>query len=189
MLNKTKRILKQLLDIVEIYIPTVTFLTLFVVFILQVYHRYILRDPLMWGIELTEIAFVWTIMLGASYARRKRDHVAFSLIYDVLPQKGQLYMRLIANATIVISFGIALNPVFQQIALMTNDTSSVLRIPFTIIYLPFLFLIISFIGYSLYDIVTDIKKLLDKDNRDFSENVFHDQFDEEELEVPEMLKE
>lgn len=190
MFGKTKKVLKIFLDTVEIYIPTLSFLTLFVVFVLQIFFRYILRDPLTWGIELTEIMFIWTVMLGASYARRKRDHVAFSLFYDMLPAKGQLYLRILANVFVAVPLIFAILPLYEQLSKMARNTSSVLDVPFHVIYAPLFLLMISFIAHSIYDIISDLRKLFDKNNQDYTESMYLDQFDEEELDVvPEVLEE
>ena len=54
-----KQIAKFLLDVVEVYVPTIAFTLLFIVFIIQVFFRYFLV-PLTWPLEFTLIAFIWT---------------------------------------------------------------------------------------------------------------------------------
>ena len=73
-----------ILDLFEIYIPAVAFSVMFIVFILQIFFRYFLNNPLTWPYEITIFGFIWTAILGACYARRLGIHVVFGIIYDTL---------------------------------------------------------------------------------------------------------
>lgn len=159
-MSTLKKIGSIFLDILEIYIPSLTFIMMFVAFILQIFFRYVLRNPLIWAFELTLIGFIWTTMLGACYTRRHNSHVSFSLLYDrVTPEKKRIF-RLIGNAFIASAFIIAIYPSYDYIMFMGYRRTPVLRIPFHIIYFPYIIFLILVTGRSLYDIVKDIKELL-----------------------------
>ena len=79
-----------LLDLFEIYIPSVAFSIMFVVFVLQIFFRYFLNRPLTWPYEVTIFGFIWTAILGACFARRYGVHVVFGLIYDKMSPKIRL---------------------------------------------------------------------------------------------------
>ena len=64
-LLKTRDILR---DLVEIYVPVASFVIMFVVFIAQIFSRYILRAPLAWAYEVTVSCYLWLVVLGACYA-------------------------------------------------------------------------------------------------------------------------
>lgn len=147
------------LDTLEIYIPTLTFAIMFIVFIINVFYRYFLNNPLTWPQEVISMTFIWTTMLGACYAQRKADHVVFSVIYDRLPARGQLTFRLISNSFIAIAFIIALKPVYDFVTFMNFQKTSVLRISFTIVYFPFLVFVVLIIGRLVYDLYKDIRIL------------------------------
>ena len=155
-----KRTGQLVLDTLEIYIPTLSFVVLFVVFILQVFYRYFLNNPLTWPPEIISIAFIWTTMLGACYAQRKADHVAFSLIYDRLPALGQLIFRLIGNGFIAIAFIIALKPTYDFIMFMDFKESTVLKISFFYIFFPYLVFLLLISGRMLYALAIDLRLLL-----------------------------
>ena len=107
-----------LLDLFEIYIPSVAFSIMFVVFVLQIFFRYFLNHPLTWPYEMTIFAFIWTAVLGACFARRHAVHVVFGLIYDKVSPKTQLLFRLIGNGLIFAAFLIALQPSYEQVQFM-----------------------------------------------------------------------
>ncbi|RKX82557.1 MAG: hypothetical protein DRP58_10120, partial [Spirochaetes bacterium] len=84
---QTVRFLKRsgsfILDLIEIYIPSFTFILLFIAFLLQIFYRYFLV-PLTWPLELTLLCFIWTALLGGLYAKRDNSHVQFTIVYDMV---------------------------------------------------------------------------------------------------------
>ncbi len=152
-----------ILDTLEIYIPTLAFTVMFVVFILQVFFRYFLNNPLTWPPEIISLTFIWTTVLGACYAQRTGEHVAFSLLYDNVSAKLQLAMRLIGNGLIAIIFLIALKPSFDYVQFMSFRSSIVLKIPFSVIFFPFVIFLILIIGRMSYAVYVDIKRLINNE--------------------------
>jgi TRAP-type C4-dicarboxylate transport system permease small subunit len=150
-----------ILDTLEIYIPTVTFTIMFLVFILQVFFRYFLNNPLTWPPEVISMTFIWTTVLGACYAQRTGEHVAFSLLYDHASPKVQIAMRLLGNGLIAGTFLIALKPAYDYVTFMSFRSSIVLRIPFTVIFAPFVVFLTLIIGRMLHAIAVDIKRIID----------------------------
>lgn len=151
-----KKIGVFLLDLFEVYIPSVTFTIMFVVFVLQIFFRYFLNRPLTWPYEVTIFGFIWTALLGACYARREGVHVVFGLVYDQLSPKGQLIFRLIGNGLIFTAFFIALKPSYGQVMFMAFKKSTVLKIPFHIAYFPYVVFVVLILGHTVYDLVLDV---------------------------------
>ena len=151
------------LDTLEIYIPTLAFTVMFLVFIIQVFFRYFLNNPLTWPPEVISLTFIWTTVLGACYAQRTSEHVAFSLVYDRVSAKAQIAMRIIGNGLIAIIFLIALKPTIDYVQFMSFRSSIVLRIPFSVIYFPFIVFLILIIGRMAHAVFIDIKRIINKD--------------------------
>ena len=144
------------LDVLEIYIPTLSFTIMFAVFVLQVFYRYFLNDPLTWPPEIISMTFIWTTVLGACYAQRKFEHVAFSVVYDRLSAMGQLIFRLLGNGFIAVAFILALGPVYNYISFMDFQKTTVLEISYSIVFAPFLIFMLLIIGRMLHAIGVDI---------------------------------
>ncbi len=143
------------LDVIEKYIPMTAFLILFGAFILQIFCRYFLV-PLTWPLELTLICFIWVTLLGGLYAKRTDSHVAFSMLYDTVSPKLQLYMRLIGNTMLFTAFSIALYPSFDYVIFMGFKKSNVLKIPMDIAFFPFVVFLVFMIGRIGRDIIDDL---------------------------------
>jgi len=155
-----KKIGQILIDIPEKYVSSVTFSILFLVFVLQIFFRYVLNRPLVWPYEVTIFAFIWTVMLGACYAKRHNVHVVFNLVYDRQKPRVQFIFRTISNVLIIAAFCIALYPTYKFIKFMRIDRSMALGIPFDIAYGPYLVFMVIIIGRVAYDLITDIRKLV-----------------------------
>ena len=147
------------IDIPEKYVSSIAFTTLFVVFVLQIFFRYVLNRPLIWPYEVSIFAFIWTAVLGACYAKRHNVHVVFSLVYDKMNPLGQLIFRLIGNSLIMIAFVIALYPTYDYIRFMRVERSVRLKITFDIAFGPYLIFMVLIIGRMAVDVVRDIRKL------------------------------
>jgi len=152
-----KKVLKFLLDFTEIYLPMATFACLFLTFIIQIFFRYVLRNPLMWPEELTSLAFIWTTLLSAGYIRRVHGHVAFTLGYDKLPEAMRKIARLSSNVLVFFAFLVPLPSIFKYLKAIHLEKSSVLRIPLSIGYGPVLIFFILILGHTVHDIILDIR--------------------------------
>ncbi len=153
-----KQIAKFLLDVVEVYVPTIAFTLLFIVFIIQVFFRYFLV-PLTWPLEFTLIAFIWTTLLGACFTQRDSSHVQFTLIYDKAKPRTQIWLRIAGNSLLVAAFGIALYPSYSYVDFMSFKVSNVLKIPMNIAFFPFVVFLVIMIGRLSRDVIRDLRKL------------------------------
>lgn len=161
-----KKIGAFLLNTVEIYLPMITFLIMFIVFILEIIARYFINYPLDWSYEISTLGYVWTVVLGACYTTRKREHVTFTLIYEKFSVKTRIIVNCIGNILVAVAFSIALYPVFDYINFLHIDKTPILRIPLNIGFLPFGVMLVLVIGHLLYDSLVDIRKLRQKNYQD-----------------------
>ena len=155
-----KTIGQILIDIPEKHVAALTFSVMFIVFVLQIFFRYVLNRPLIWPYEVSILTFIWTVMLGACYAKRDNVHVVFNLVYDRQKPLGQLIFRTIGNVAMITAFCIALFPTYKYIQFMNHDRTVDLQIPKNIVFGPYMVFMVIIIGRVTYDLVTDIRKLV-----------------------------
>ncbi len=151
------------MKIFEVYIPVIAFAIMFMVFVVQIFFRYFLNQPITWSYELTTIGFVWTVFLGAAYARHKNDHVEFTVFYDLVGERTKTLFRIAGNLLIAVAFIISIYPIYDYIQFLGIKKTSVLQIPFNIVFFPFLIFIVTIVLHSIYDLVLDTKKLISKE--------------------------
>lgn len=155
-----RRIGKFLLDLVEIYIPSVSFTVMFISFIIQIFTRYVLNNPVVWSYELTIFGFIWTALLGALYAKRKASHVKFTLLYDMYTPTARIWVRLVGNSLILISFIAGFWPALDYVLFMGFKKSTVLNIPYDVVFFPFVIFMAGMIGRFAVDVWQDARALI-----------------------------
>lgn len=158
-MNHLKKVFYALRDIVEVYLPIAAFIVMFLTFILQIVARYLFKFPLTWAYEVTVIGFSWTVILGACYAMRTQTHVKFTLIVDMLSPKKAAIVKTLGNFIIVIAFVALIFPSYEYVKFMNFQSTSVFKVKLSYIFAPFVYFIISIIGYTLAEIISDFKIL------------------------------
>ena len=155
-----RKLYDMLLDVVELYLPAVTFTVMFLVFILQIVFRYVLNSPLKWAYEVTVFGFIWTTLLGACYMRRLHRHINFNMFYNARTPRTQLAFRLAGNSIILLSCVLGFLPTLNYLSFLSMDKSAVLRIPLSLGFSPVLIFLLLIGVHSLEDVIRDLKKLL-----------------------------
>ena len=62
------------------------FLTLFIVFVIQVTARFGFNKPLAWTDEAAVILYVWIILWASAFVVPEREHVVFDLLWNSVSQ-------------------------------------------------------------------------------------------------------
>lgn len=161
-MNTFKKVLYKVRDVFEIYIPICAFIVMFMTFVVQIISRYVFKFPLTWAYEVTVIGFSWTVILGACYAMRQRNHVKFTLIYDMLSPKMAALTRLAGNVIIFVTFLLLIQPSMEYVSFMGFQSTSVFKIKLSWIFSVFVYFVVSIIGYTLSEIWEDIMILVDR---------------------------
>ena len=154
-----KKLFYLVRDIFEIYIPAAAFMAMFISFIVQVFCRYVIDMPLTWTQDIIVIGFVWTVLFGACYTMRAGRHVKFTMIYDKLGPKGAAVSRLLGDLIIVVTFIVLIVPSWNYSLFLYFQKTPVLRVNYTYVFLPFIYLIITIIGYTVKEMLEDIQIL------------------------------
>jgi TRAP-type C4-dicarboxylate transport system permease small subunit len=73
------------------------FLTLFIVFVIQVTARFGFNKPLVWTDELAVILYVWIILWAAAFVVPEHEHVAFDLLWNSVGHNTRQVMQIVGN--------------------------------------------------------------------------------------------
>jgi len=159
MTQRTKAVFKFLLDVVELYIPMISFLAIFICFMLQIVSRYFFT-PLMWPEELALHAFIWAALFGALYAKRQEALVSFTMIYDRMGDRGKAVLRVVGGILLVAAFAISFKPSLDYVLFMSYKRTSVLLIPMNVISSAYLVFLVDIVIRYVVDIVRDVRFLV-----------------------------
>jgi TRAP-type C4-dicarboxylate transport system permease small subunit len=128
------------------------FLTLFIVFVIQVTARFGFNWPMAWTDEAAVILYVWVILWSAAFVVPEREHVAFDLIWNSVNLPTRKVMRVAGNLLIggVALYGIPAT--WDYVHFMKRESSPVLGISFMLVFLPFVLLLVALVVRSAWAI-------------------------------------
>ena len=128
------------------------FLTLFIVFVIQVTARFGFNRPMAWTDEAAVILYVWVILWSAAFVVPEREHVAFDLIWNSVNRRSRQVMRVAGNLLVG---GLALAGIpatWDYVHFMNREGSPVLGISFMWVFLPFVLLLVALVVRSVWAI-------------------------------------
>jgi TRAP-type C4-dicarboxylate transport system permease small subunit len=160
-MRQIRKAARRFADFIEVQLPIAVFVMLFLAFLINVFFRYVVRNPQNWTFELSINSFVVVGLLGACAAYRTEDHVVFDLLYTRLNSKGQNILRMISSVIVIVFFSIALPGSIRYLVKLPAMTS-IMRIPLRFVFLAFPILMISTVLRSAYRLVLDIKAFRNK---------------------------
>ena len=128
------------------------FLTLFIVFVIQVTARFGFNRPMAWTDEAAVILYVWVILWSAAFVVPEKEHVAFDLIWNSVNLRTRKVMRVAGNLLIggVALYGIPAT--WDYVHFMKRESSPVLGISFMLVFLPFVLLLVALVVRSAWAI-------------------------------------
>ena len=119
------------------------FLTLFVVFIVQITARFVFNKPLAWTDEAAVILYIWVILWAAAFVVPEREHVMFDLIWNSVGRRTRLVMRVVGNLLVGGLAAVAIPGTWDYVHFMAREGTPVLNLPFMWVFLPFVFLMLA----------------------------------------------
>lgn len=152
-MDTLKRIGCFLRDCIELYLPILSFIILFCVFVAGIVARYIIKTPIVWSNEVISICFLWMVLSAACYCQHHRSHVTFTMVYDALPRRAAEFTAFLGNAIILAALALSFLPTLKYIQFMEVQKSSMLRIPMSIIYIPYIFFMAFLMVYMVIEMV------------------------------------
>jgi TRAP-type C4-dicarboxylate transport system permease small subunit len=132
------------------------FLTLFVVFIIQIAARFGFNKPLPWTDEAAVILYIWVILWAAAVMVPEREHVVFDLVWNLAGARARQAMAVAGHLLIGSLALVALPASWDYVHFMRREGTPVLNLPFMYVYLPFVLLLVAIVvrsAWSLWRIV------------------------------------
>lgn len=91
---------------------------------LQVFFRYVVKQPLSWSEESARFALVWLAMLSGAIAARSGQHFAFRWALLRLPPPVHRGLRQVTNVATVVFLLIILRQSITYLAVVSNQTAT-----------------------------------------------------------------
>ncbi|MHA1564550.1 MAG: TRAP transporter small permease [Alphaproteobacteria bacterium] len=101
---------------------------MFVSFLLQIFFRYVVNQPLTWTLEANLLTWLWVVFWTSAFLLRDGDHVRFDTFYVSARPSLRRVFALISAVLIVVGFAAAFPASLDFISFMKIESSSSLGI-------------------------------------------------------------
>ncbi len=123
---------------------------MFSFFLLQIFTRYVLNEPLSWTLEACLITWLWTVFWGCGVLLRDSDHVKFDILYLGASPRVRRGFALVSAVAIVVAFVTTAPATYDYISFMKIERSSSLKIRLDYIFsIYFLFMAGAVVYYGV----------------------------------------
>jgi TRAP-type C4-dicarboxylate transport system permease small subunit len=116
------------------YIAAILLAVMTVLVFLQVLFRYWLQLPLDWGEEVSRYLFIWSAMLGAAIAAKRRAHFGIDFLVKVLPFPVQTVIAVGVNLCVCGLMGVVAVQGTKLALSNLSQISPTLAIPMAVPY-------------------------------------------------------
>lgn len=172
--NRFLSILYKICDFYELYLSSILLLGVVILFCTQIFIRYCLNGNTFYVYEASIICFGWTSIIGASYSSRKVErlygdgHVRFSILSDLLKGKAKQWLEIILSLIILVSFSIMVKPTIKTIKAYKISKTTILRVPYSVIYFPFLLFMLFTAIHEIVGIYENLKTIFANKDKEHS---------------------
>lgn len=113
------------------------FAGLFIVFVIQIFFRYVLNNPLSWTQEIAGILYVWIVCIGSATIVKEREHVSFDLLYESVAPHKRKFLALLGTGFVLVVLLLSLYGNYDYIAFTARQKTPTLRLPMTVVFSAF----------------------------------------------------
>ena len=132
--NSPVRLLAARLRFLAELVAALLFVAMFAAFLLQVFTRYVLNDPIAWTQEFVLLAYIWIVFWCGAFLLREKDHIAFDMVSTALPMRARRILGLVLTGLVGVAFLAALPGNLDYIAFMAIERTPILRIRYDWLY-------------------------------------------------------
>ena len=161
-MSKFFRRISSLFDTVISWVAVFTIGSYTILIFLGVITRYVLNLPIMVGVELSRIGFVWSCLLGAAVAYKRGLHIAFTIMVASFPKKVTQVLAIVID---IITLGFLIWVLYRSTYFTIRVSPSVLASTgwsAAVLYFPLPFSITGMIFHCIVFIFDDFDALLNK---------------------------
>jgi TRAP-type C4-dicarboxylate transport system permease small subunit len=119
---------------------------MFATFIVQIFFRYVLNNPVGWTEEVIVTTWMWTVLWGAAFILSETEEIRFDIIYSNLSEPVRRIFTAITGVVVVVLYGISLPATYNYVAFMRVEHSAYLRVPIDLMYSVYVIFAVASIG-------------------------------------------
>jgi C4-dicarboxylate transporter DctQ subunit len=108
--------------------------TMFTCFLVQIFFRYVLNNPVGWTEELSILCWMWGILWGAAFVVTESDEVRFDIVYGNVSEGVRRVFTVITGLALIGLYGVSLPAAWSFVAFMKVERSAYLHVPIVYLY-------------------------------------------------------
>ena len=128
------------------------FLTLFIVFLVQITARFGFNKPLPWTDEAAVVLYVWVILWATAVVVPEREHVVFDLVWNSVGVRARQVMSIVGNLVVGGLSLWAVPATWDYVTFMSREGTPVLGLSFMWVFMPFVLLLVALAVRSAWSI-------------------------------------
>ena len=107
---------------------------MFATFIVQIFARYVLNNPVGWSEEVVVTTWLWTVLWGAAFILSEKEEIRFDIIYSNLSEGMRRIFTVITGVVLILLYGISLPASYAYVSFMKVERSAYLHVPINWMY-------------------------------------------------------
>lgn len=107
---------------------------MFAVFIIQVFFRYVLNNPVGWSEEVIITTWLWTVLWGAAFVLRESEEIRFDILYSNISETARRVLNVITGIVLIVIYLVSLPAAYRYVSFMKVERSAYLHIPINWLY-------------------------------------------------------
>jgi len=107
---------------------------MFAVFIIQVFFRYVLNNPVGWSEEVIITTWLWTVLWGAAFVLREEEEIRFDILYSNISENARRVLNAITGIVLIVVYLVSLPAAYRYVSFMKVERSAYLHIPINWLY-------------------------------------------------------
>jgi C4-dicarboxylate transporter, DctQ subunit len=107
---------------------------MFATFIIQIFYRYVLNNPVGWSEEVIITTWLWTVLWGAAFILGEAEEIRFDIVYSNISEGTRRVFTVITGIALVFIYGISLPASYRYVSFMKVERSAYLHVPINVMY-------------------------------------------------------
>ena len=133
---------------------------MFATFIVQIFYRYVLNDPVGWSEEVIITTWLWTVLWGAAFTLRESEEIRFDIVYSHVSENTRRVFTVITGIIAVALYGLSLPASYSYVSFMKVERSAYLHVPINWMYSVYVAFVVASIcryGWLVHQAIRGVK--------------------------------
>lgn len=102
---------------------------MFATFLIQIFSRYVLNNPLGWTEEVIVTTWMWTVLWGAAFILSEAEEIRFDIIYSQISDTTKRVFTVLTGLAAAGLYAVSLPASYNYVSFMKVERSAALHVP------------------------------------------------------------